>query len=199
MNSIARLFSIGASAALCQGAIAAGFEGSEVTVAAYCCTAPIEADRFTIPVTAIVGAGLEFPSGSIVSTGPIEVDTNIDIGVSSIDIGYNQVGIAQDGSFNGFAFGFVGPDLPRIAGVALNPLSTVLASSIGLTFDADTIWINAAGLPLRPDTRILVDVTFAAAVPEPRTYLMVGAGLVLLGAYRRVVVRRQQRVANVVH
>jgi len=194
MGKLAGALCVIASSAICQATVAAGLDGSEVTVAAYCCTAPIESDRFTIPVTRIVGSDLEFPSGSIVEISGNTADTNIDVGASSIDVGYNQVGVAASGSFNGFVFDFAGSNVPNIIGVTLDPLSTVLASSIGLTFDADSVFVNAAGLPIRPDTRILVDIAFAASVPEPRTSAMAIVGLLLLAAYRRAVFVRGRRV-----
>lgn len=161
---------------------AGGFDGAQVTTTAYCCTAPMEADRISIPLTKVVGTGVEFTSGSIQTIrGFSIIGSNIDIGSSTIDLDYVVSSLSANGSFNGYVFDFSGPNLPVIAGVSLNPLSTFAASSIGLSFDSDTIRYNGAGLDISPTSRVLIDVVFAPAVPEPGTYAMLLAGLGLLG------------------
>lgn len=165
---------------------AEGFNGAQVTTTAYCCTAPVEADRISIPLTKVVGTGIEFTSGSIQTiSGFSIIGSNIDIGDSTIDLDYVVSSPSANGSFNGYVFDFSGPNLPVITGVSLNPLSTFAASSIGLSFDGDTIRYSGAGLDISPTSRVLIDVVFAPAVPEPGTYAMLLAGLGLLGFMAR--------------
>lgn len=165
---------------------AAGLEGTQVTATAYCCSAPIEQDRFTVPATAEVGDGIEFPAGSIVTTSIRNIITsNIDVSAFSIELLYTQTANAALGTFNGFAFDFSGLGLMGIAGVSLNPASTFAPGSVGLSFDHNSVFYSGAGLAFTPDSRVLIDVELAP-VPEPSPYAMAGAGLaVLAGLLRR--------------
>ncbi len=156
---------------------AAGFDGLAATVTGYCCVAPAEPYRFTVPLTRIVGPGLEFPAGSIVTFGRSIIPSNIDIGGSTIDLVYTQTAVAATGSFNGFAFDFAGAGQHRITGVSLNPLSSFDASAIGLSFDADSVFYNAAGAHFSPGSRVLIDVSFGSVVPEPATLALAAIGL----------------------
>lgn len=165
---------------------ATGFDGAKVTRTIYCCSAPIESDRISVPLTKTVDSGTEFPAGSI--QGPSLISNIVDIGTFTIDYDYTSNQTAGTGAFNGDVLDFFGTNLPEIVGVSLNPLSTFATSSIGLSFDADTVRINAAGLSFTPDSRILVDVVFAP-VPEPEIYAMLLAGLGLMGFMAR---RRKQ-------
>jgi hypothetical protein len=180
MRQVAALAVAGGLSSLCHGASAAGFDGWQVTATGYCCTGPVEGDRFTIPLTRTVGAGLEFASGSIETTTRRLIESNIDVGTSTIDIGYTQTAIAAGGLFNGYAFDFAGAGLPRIVGASLDPLSTYPAASIGLSFDRDSVFYNAAGLHITAGSRVLIDVSFASAVPEPPAWLLTAAGLMWL-------------------
>jgi hypothetical protein len=154
---------------------AAGFVGSEVTITAYCCTAPIEADRFTVPSTAIVGPGVEFPAGSLLTISQDIISSNVDVSNTAIDIRYTETAFAANGAFNGFGFDFSGLGSQRIVGVGLNPLSTFAAGSIGLSFDNDSVFYSGAGLSFTPDSRVLINVS-VAPVPEPVSALLFLAG-----------------------
>ena len=151
-----------------------------MTVTAYCCSAPIESDRFTEPAAATVGAGVEFPSGSIVTIGYDLIESSIDVSAFAIDLRYAETSTAANAPFNGYGFDFSGLGAQRIAAVVLNPLSTFAPGSVGLTFDADSVFYSASGLSFTPDSRILIDVTLAP-VPEAGTALMFAAGIALLG------------------
>ena len=180
------IFTVSIALAMSSNVDAGGFDGAQVTTTAYCCTAPVESDRITVPLTKVVGTGIEFTSGSIQTIrGFSIIGSNIDIGSSTIDLDYIVSSPSANGSFNGYVFDFSGPNLPVIAGVSLNPLSTFAASSIGLSFDGDTIRYSGAGLNFSPTSRVLIDVIFASAVPEPETYAMLLAGLGLLGFMAR--------------
>jgi hypothetical protein len=157
---------------------AAGLEGASVTVTAYCCSGPFAADRFTVPATAIVGPDIEFPSGSLVTTTRDLIRSNIDVSAFAIDLQYTDTSAAAVAPFNGYGFDFTGLGDNRIVGVALNPLSSFTAGSVGLTFDADSVFYNGSGLNFTPTSRVLIDITLAP-VPEPSTTLMLLAGFLL--------------------
>ena len=164
---------------------ASGLEGTEVTVTAYCCSGPVEADRFTEPATATVGPGIEFPSGSITTTTRQLIPSNIDVSAAAIDLQYTDSNTATVAPFNGYAFDFSGLGTQRIAAVMLDPLSTFPAGSVGLTFDADSVFYNGSGLAFTPTSRVLINVVLAP-VPEPSAaLLMFAAGLVFACRWRR--------------
>lgn len=68
MKKAVGIFALSAAIAISSNVNAEGFDGAEVTATAYCCTAPIEADRISVPFTKTVGPGIEFPSGSLQQT-----------------------------------------------------------------------------------------------------------------------------------
>ncbi|MBZ8140734.1 hypothetical protein CLD22_12585 [Rubrivivax gelatinosus] len=176
------LYPAALAAALVHGvpAAAAGLEGSVVTVTGYCCLAPVEPDRFTVPASAVVGAGIEFPSGSIMTLGGRElISSDVDVSPFAIELVYTTDAVAAGGSFNGFAFDFAALGAQRIAGAVLNPASSFAAGLVGLSFDADSVFYSGAGLAFEPGTRVLIDVVLAP-VPEPAGALSLAAGLALL-------------------
>jgi hypothetical protein len=178
------LFSAAASAAALCIALpvqAQSLLGSQVTGAGYCCTSPNETDRVTNLLTATVGPGVEFPFGSLLSTSN-QVDpvpASIDVGATTLQISYTAVATALPGGFNGYVFSFVGA--PAITGVSADPTSTY---SPVLSFNANTIFVNEAGLELTPSSRVLINIS---AVPEPAAYglLLGGLGFVGLAGWRR--------------
>jgi hypothetical protein len=174
---------LGAAASLMTSAItyAAGLEGAQVTVTGYCCSGPIEADRFTVPATASVGPGVEFPAGSIVTTTRELIESNIDVSAFAIDLQYTDSSTAAVAAFNGYSFDFSELGANRITGVALDALSTFAPGSVGLTFDADSVFYNGSGLTFTPASRVLIDVTLAP-IPEPTTVVLLLAGLAVLAA-----------------
>jgi hypothetical protein len=179
------IFALGAAGSINSNVNAEGFDGAQVMATVYCCTAPIEADRISVPLTKTVGPGIEFPSGSLQQiTGRHIIGANIDIGSTTIDAIYTENQQAASGSFNGGVLQFSGPNLRDIVGVSLDPLSTFTPSQIKLSFDAHSITSSAAGLHFLPGSRILLDVVFAP-VPEPETYAMLLAGLGLVGFIAR--------------
>lgn len=180
-----RLLLASAAAALAfspmTGAQAQSLTGSTVNLAGYCCTAPTEEDRVTAMLSAVVGAGVEFPEGSLTSLDPLldPVPVAIDVGSSTIDIDYAAGGTTPPGGFNGFVFSFTGA--PAILSVSLDPASTYTPV---VTFEGNSIFVNEAGLTLTATSRALINVT---PVPEPETWatMMGGLGLVSLLARRR--------------
>lgn len=182
MNSKRILAAAAALAAFALGPVAQvqaqSLAGSQVTVGGYCCTAPVASDLVTNTLTRVVGPDVEFPEGSFTSTEGFQVlPLTIDVGNSTIEITYSGGGAAAPGGFNGFAFDFAGA--PTITGATLDPTSNY---SPVVTFDANTVYINEAGLTLVPGSSVLVNVS---AVPEPEAYALMLGGLGLLGAVAR--------------
>jgi hypothetical protein len=179
MTSRALLAAAVAAFAFSPGAHAQSLTGSQVTTAAYCCTAPIASDRATNALAATVGPGIEYPQGSFTSlTSSLDVvPVTIDVGSNYIDLRYSAGGTTGPGGFNGFVFSFAGA--PTITGVSLDPASTY---SPVVTFDANTVYVNEAGLTLTPSSRAMINVT---AVPEPETYALMLGGMALLGLAAR--------------
>lgn len=176
---------LAAALATALPAHAAGLEGSEVTITGYCCLLPAEPFRFTVPATATVGAGVEFPTGSLTALGAYDlIDSDVDVSAFTIDLVYRESAQAAGGGFNGFGFDFAGLAGQRIAGVVLNPASSFGADAVGLSFDRDSVFYDGSGLVFGPGTRVLIDVALAP-VPEPAPALSLAAGLALLGAWRR--------------
>lgn len=162
------------------GTQAVGLEGATVTLAGYCCTAPIESNRGTTFATATVGAGIEFPEGSLrtLRSGDILIGAVTDISANQIDSRATVFDRALSGTFNGTVLTFTGAGVPSILNVTLDPLSTY--TPIGISFTANSISVNNAGLFFSPSSRLVLDIT-TAPVPEPETYLLMLAGLAILG------------------
>ncbi len=169
--------SLAALAALCASipAFADGLTGSQVTLTL---ADPTLSSPITNPLTATVGPGVEFPTGSVVSNSPTftAYNPNIDISADSILLSYTINGSFNGASFNGFIFDFAGA--PAITGVSLDPLSTLASSAVGLGFTGDQITVNLQGDNVTPSTSILLDVDVApAATPEPRSFVLLATGL----------------------
>ena len=162
---------------------ASALDGSSVTAAVYCCTAPTETYRISNFSNSIVFDGIEFPQGSFTSNtgGIFVIPLNIDIGATTIDFDYTASASALGGTFNGSVFSFSGA--PTITNVTINPASTFSPS--GLSFTSNSVLVNVAGLNFSSSSRLLLDVSLAP-VPEPSTYAMLAAGLLpVFLAYRR--------------
>ncbi len=85
--------------------------------------------------------------------------------------------------FDGLRFFDVLSTMPAITGVTLNPSSTYAGlTQAGVSFDADNIRVNLAGLTAQRGQTISLDI---AQVPEPATYGLVGLALAAAALYRK--------------
>jgi len=130
-------------------------------------------------VDVVVGPGQEisnFPVG--------DPRTNIDLSDTNIYVTYNSASTWTNTSFNGLQFFDVFGTIPNITQVSINGATNLGGFDASrITFDADHIWVNWAGLTFDQSTIVSLDVNgSAAAVPEPMSLLLVGSGL--LGAVR---------------
>jgi hypothetical protein len=149
----------------------------------------------TVPVTATVGSGLEFPFGSLLpSIGITPIPVSINLTGNQIAIDYTAFSESAVAPFNGYVFNFSGLTTP-ITGVSLDPLSSLVASEFSLGFSGNQISANGGrGIPVTPTTQVLIDVDFGSTppppppstVPEPNSLTLFGSGaLGLIGLLRR--------------
>jgi len=185
------LLGVIAGLSMSASAVAAGLEGSQVTITGYCCVAPIEQYRQTIPLTKTVDSSVEFPDGSITNIGNLTIfGSSVDVSSNAIDIVYTRAGRTGAGGFNGFVFDFQGIDLP-IQGVSLNAASTLSAADVDLGFDSNSVLYSVPGVNLAVGSRVVIDVSLGAVpIPEPSTYALFLAGIGLVGV---AVSRRRYR------
>lgn len=167
--------------------------GSQVTVTG---DYPTLGTPFTNSVTATVGPGVEFPSGTLVTiVGGVEViGVNIDVGASTIDLSYTASDQALSAAFNGYVFDFSGV---TITGASLDPSSSYTSSQFIVGFSPSEVTVNAEGVFLTAGSNVLIDITAvgnSSATPEPPTYALALAGLAALGCLG--IYRRRQTLTN---
>lgn len=130
----------------------------------------------TVPNTQVVGAGIEFPVGSLVPLPGITISSATrDVGATFIDTVYASAA-TFGGGFNAAHYQF-DASTPLILGVSLDPSSTIAPL---LSFSDHDVYINVAGLIAQPGTHTRVNLVLATPVPEPETYVLLLGGLALV-------------------
>ncbi|MGH9723051.1 MAG: PEP-CTERM sorting domain-containing protein [Bryobacteraceae bacterium] len=146
----------------------------------------------------------ELPNVGAIFGGPIDVvvgpgvEAPLFIGIYSVDLDDTDVLVTFPNSccggfgntaFNGLHMFDVNGTIGDILSVTINP-ATLLAgfNASRITFDANNIYVNFAGLNPNPSTDLVaLDIT---AAPEPSTWLFM-AGLAVFVAMRRTAARRR--------
>lgn len=111
------------------------------------------------------------------------------LGFLDVDVAASQIVIANSltgnttanfpsSSFSGLNLFDSSHTVDTITGVSINPASNLAGFDASrLTFDADNVYTNLQGLTFQPDTRLILDVTFApevsAAAPEPSPFALI--------------------------
>jgi hypothetical protein len=129
----------------------------------------------------LVGPGFEingFPVG--------DPRTNIDFSDTNIYVTFNSHATWTSTSFNGFHVYDLNGTIPAFTSVTLNPATTSNMLGLVLTFDADNIWVNWAGLSFDTNTIVSIDINGGSGVPEPGTLGLMAAGLGLLALAGRL-------------
>lgn len=144
----------------------------------------IDTRNFT--VTGVEAAGI---------LGFMDVDVSASQIILSTSLTGNTTASLPGRSFSGLNLSDTNGLVQAITGVSINPASNFSGFDASrLSFDADNVFTNLQGLTFRPDTRLVLDVTFApagvAAAPEPSALLLLALGMLGGG----VVVRRSERV-----
>jgi hypothetical protein len=126
--------------------------------------------------------------------GFMDVDVSASQIVLSTDLTGNTTASLPSSGFSGLNLSDTGGVVRTITGVSINPSSNFSGFDASrLSFDADNVFANLQGLTFRPDTRLVLDVTFArgatVAAPEPSSFgllaLSGGAGIALRWRGRR--------------
>jgi hypothetical protein len=135
---------------------------------------PNQSTIYAGPVTATVGAQVEFPAGAFSPAfGSFDIDANTVTFIS------NQNGLYGTSAFNGYRLDFANR---VIVSLTLDGSSTF--TPVGYSFSGSSIFINVSGQDPRNGNSVFnVGV---AAVPEPATWamMMLGFGMVGYGLRR---------------
>ena len=183
MRSFLKVLLAGACMLVGMGTASAGFIGLSIgvqtqfpTQGSVCCGSGV----------AVVGAGIEFPTGSFPS-----YNSNAFVDVSDLQIDYGQTASTSYASaaFNGLRFYDALSAISPIIGVSINGATNLAGFDLSrVSFDADNIYINMQGLAPAGAHLVRLDVQFSStAVPESSTILLFGSGLAMIAvpAWRR--------------
>lgn len=129
----------------------------------------------------VVGSGVE-----IINVAGDRAIT-LDISSNSLLVEFDRASTWTNYPFNGWILSDQVNGLNDITGVSINSATNWGAfNQSHITFTANSISVNWAGLAFDPTTTLLLDVTFASAVPEPAAWAMMLLGFGAIGyAMRR--------------
>lgn len=158
-----------------SGSANAGFIGKPISGQWY---GPFQSTTAGSPFSAIVGPGVEFPTGSDIISGD-----SFDLGNTSILMTQTFGGFSAV-PFNGVRFWDSSSTIEDIIGVTINVAGTSYPGfdSSRVSFDANNVWLNVQNL--QEPGHVLLDVAFSN-VPEPGTLTLLGLGLLGLTTARR--------------
>jgi len=127
--------------------------------------------------TVLVGTGIE---RTVVGGFPI----NMDISDNNILIDFSPENASTSWTaspFNGFQLFDINNTISAITSVTVNGATTMAGfTSSDISFDANNIYVNWAGLAIAPTTIVSLDVGFADAAPVPEPSTIFAGGLLAL-------------------
>ncbi len=164
-----------------SGTAQAGLIGSTIGVQTLF---PTQSDVCCGSGSAVVGAGVEFPTDSFPSYNS---SAFVDVGDFQIDYGMVAGTSYSGGAFNGFRFYDILGTIAPITGVTIDGATNLVGfDSTRLTFDADNIYINLQGLSPADAHLVRLDVSFGEVapgrIPEPSTLGLLLSSVALLAA-----------------
>ena len=129
---------------------------------------------FAGPVNSVVGPGVELLSFAGFA--------NIDFSDTNIRITTTRNAALNNVAFDGFRFTDISGTISAITSVTLNPATNYAGfDSTRVTFDANNVFVNVANLAGLQGQVISLDLSTAAAVPEPSALGLIAIGSGFLG------------------
>jgi hypothetical protein len=172
-----------AVAVLAPSAKAQSLIGSTVEFGNYY---PTSSSPISSKVSSLVGGNVEFTNiGSLSLPGFVVANADIDVSASQIYIDYSWSGTSASGAFNGYVFNFSNLGASSISGVSLASSTTLPPNKVGLSFDADSVFISLPSTTVSSSSVLAVNVLLTP-VPEPMSSALFVAGGIALLAKRMV-------------
>ena len=139
---------------------------------------PVEGTFLSGPFDVVVNDTVEVPSLVGFYSADIS-DTNIFLDFTQFPV---SSGTFTGDTFNGFHLFDVNGTIASFLTVTINNATNVAGLDASrVSFDADNIYVNFAGLTVTPASRVSLDIT---VVPEPGTFLLMIPALAIFAAIR---------------